>query len=177
MKYAQGQNIRVFELDQEATQNLKVEALKKAGIENNWISYLPIDFNNESWSEKLLKSGFDSEKQTFFHWEGVTPYLEEEVIRQTLQSMTSISPKGSVLSFNFYSKSIITGVGSWSERMGMKTAKKSGHEFLFGIDTSGDEELKQFLKESGFSLKDVTLIGKKTEKSDPFLGVAEAVVE
>jgi len=41
----------------------------------------------------------------------------------------------------------------------------------------GDEELKQFLKESGFSLKDVTLIGKKTEKSDPFLGVAEAVVE
>ena len=48
MKYAQGQNIRVFKPDQEATQNLKVEALKKAGIENNWISYVPIDFNNEN---------------------------------------------------------------------------------------------------------------------------------
>ena len=179
MKYAKGKNIKAFELDQEAIQNLKIEALSKAGIEHDWITYVPVDFNNESWSEKLLKSGFDTKKKTFYLWEGVTLYLEEEIVRQTLQTIVSISPKGSVISFDYYSKSIVAGEGPWFVKIGAKMYKKTGDAWLFGIDTSGDARgnVGTFLKECGFTLKDLTLLGKKTDKENPSVGIVEAVIE
>ena len=40
--------------------------MKKADIDHDWITYIPVDFNNESWVKKLLASGFDKTKKTFF---------------------------------------------------------------------------------------------------------------
>lgn len=59
-KYCKGKNIKVFELDKVNTQNCKIEALKKAGIDYEWITFIPIDFNQESWVDKLLDYGFDT---------------------------------------------------------------------------------------------------------------------
>ncbi|MBA7704104.1 hypothetical protein ES703_112904 [subsurface metagenome] len=59
-------NIKVFELDKENTQSCKIEALKKAGINYEWITFIPIDFNQESWVDKLIENGFDTSKKTFF---------------------------------------------------------------------------------------------------------------
>lgn len=180
MKYAKGKSVKVFELDLEKIQNLKVKALTKAGIVHDWITYVPVDFNNESWQEKLLENGFNPKKKTFYHWEGVTLYLEEEIVRDTLKTIASISPKGSVLSFDYYSKSFfIKGEESWLVKVGLKLSKKTGDQLVFGIDTSGDarKNVEVFLKECSFSLKGLTLIGKKTEKVNPFVGLVEAVVE
>ena len=179
LKYGGGRNIKVFELDQPLTQNMKIEALKKAKINHDLITYIPIDFNNESWSDKLLVYGFDTKKKTFFLWEGVTPLLSEEVVRHTLHTITSISPKGSVISFDYFSKSVVKGESSRSMEQLGKLLKKTGEELLFGIDTSGDasEETEKLLKECGFTLKNLTLFGKKTKKENPFLGVVEAVIE
>ncbi|GAI21165.1 unnamed protein product, partial [marine sediment metagenome] len=57
LKYTKEKNVKVFELDQEKIQNLKIETMKKAGIEHNWVTYIPVDFKEESWVEKLIKSG------------------------------------------------------------------------------------------------------------------------
>lgn len=124
LKYAGGKKIKVFELDQPATQNMKIEALKKAKINHDLITYIPIDFNNESWSDKLLEYGFDTKKKTFFLWEGVTPLLGEEIVRHTLHTITSVSPKGSVISLDYFSKSVVTGEGSWRMKQLNKTLKK-----------------------------------------------------
>ena len=179
LKYAGGKNIKVFELDKPAIQNMKIAALKKAKIDHDLITYVPIDFNNESWSDKLLKYGFDTKKKTFFLWEGVTPLISEEIVRHTLHTITSISPKGSVISLDYFSKSIVTGEGNWVMKQFIKLLRKTGEELLFGIDTSGDacEETEKLLKECGFTLKNLTLFGKKTKKDNPFLGVVEAVIE
>jgi O-methyltransferase involved in polyketide biosynthesis len=45
--------VKVFELDQGKTQNLKIATMKKAGIEYDWVTYIPVDFKKESWVEKL----------------------------------------------------------------------------------------------------------------------------
>ena len=58
-KYCSGEKIKVFELDKENTQKCKIEALKKAGIDYEWITFVSIDFNQESWVDKLTENGFD----------------------------------------------------------------------------------------------------------------------
>jgi len=114
-KYCKGKNIKVFELDKENTQNCKIEALKKAGIDYEWITFVPIDFNKESWVDKLIENGFDTSQKTFFLWEGVTPYLEEESVKQTLKAVAESSGKGSVITFDIYAKAFITGESSFIE--------------------------------------------------------------
>ena len=181
-KYCKGKNIKVFELDKENTQNCKIEALKKAGIDHEWITFVPIDFNQESWVDKLIENGFDTSKKTFFLWEGVTLYLEEESVKQTLKSMAKSSGKGSVITFDFYSKAFVTGEGSFLTKVlwkyyGKNVLKMTGESLKFGIDTTTNpkENVESLLSEAGLTLGELRLMGKTTEKVKPIGGLVEAV--
>ena len=177
-KYCKGKNVKVFELDQENTQKHKIEALKKAGIDYEWIIFVPIDFNQESWVDKLIENGFDTVKRTFFLWEGVTVYLEEESVKQTLKAVAESSGKGSVIAFDFYSKAFITGEGSFLVKHLSKTLKITGETWKFGIDTKENprENVETLLKEAGLALGELRLLGKTTDKVKPFGGLVEAVI-
>lgn len=181
-KYCKGENIKVFELDKENIQNCKIEAIKKAGIDYEWITFIPIDFNQESWVDKLIDHGFDTSKKTFFLWEGVTLYLEEESVKQALKAVAKSSAKGSVITFDLYSKSFITGEGSFIMKYIMKyyakpLLKMTGENFKFGIDTTKNpkENVEILLKEAVLTLGEFRLMGKTTEKVKPFGGLVEAV--
>jgi methyltransferase (TIGR00027 family) len=176
-KYCKGKNIKVFELDQENTQKYKIEALKKAEIDYEWIIFVPIDFRQESWVDKLMENGFNTLKKTFFLWEGVTVYLEEENVKQTLKAVAESSGKGSVITFDFYSKAFITGEGSFLMKYSLKTLKITGETWKFGTDTKKNpkENVEALLKEAGLTLRELSLLGKTTEKVKPFGGLVEAV--
>jgi O-methyltransferase involved in polyketide biosynthesis len=60
--------------------NVKVETLKKAGIEHDWITYIPVDYATESWVDNLLEAGFDKTKKTLFLWQSVSLYLEADKV-------------------------------------------------------------------------------------------------
>ncbi len=177
-KYCSGEKIKVFELDKENTQKCKIEALKKAGIDYEWITFVSIDFNQESWVDKLIENGFDTSKKTFFLWEGVTIYLEEESVKQTLKAVAKSSATGSVITFDFYSKSFVTGKGSFIMKYyGKPFLKMTGENFKFGIDTKKNpkENVETLLNEAGLALGELRMIGKTTEKKKPFGGLVEAV--
>ena len=179
-KYCKGKNVKVFELDQENTQKYKIEALRKAGIDYEWITFVPIDFRQESWVDKLMENGFDTVKKTFFFWEGVTGYLEEESVKQTLKAVAKSSGKGSVITFDIYAKSLIAGTGESSFIMkyyGKRLVKMTGETWKFGIDTTKNprENVETLLKEAGLTLGELSLLGKTTEKVKPFGGLVEAV--
>ncbi len=177
-KHCKGKNIKVFELDKENTQNCKIEALKKAGIDYEWITFVPIDFNQESWVDKLVENGFDTSKKTFFLWEGVTPYLEEESVKQTLKAVAKSSGMGSVITFDFYSKAFVTGEGSFLMKYyGKPLLKMTGEIWKFGIDTTKNpkEDVEILLNEAGLALGELRMIGKTIEKKKPFGGLVEAV--
>ena len=76
LHFTKGKKVKVFELDQVNTLNVKVETLKKAGIKHDWITYIPVDYSNESWVDRLLEAGFDNTKKTLFLWQSVSLYLE-----------------------------------------------------------------------------------------------------
>ena len=96
-----------YELDQSATQDVKRKAYSDAGLDVDWIHFVPVDFTQESWSEKLLDSGFDPTRSTFWLWEGVTLYLDESSVRDTLAEMSRLSVAGSHIVFDFYSLAFV----------------------------------------------------------------------
>lgn len=92
---------RVFEVDLPATQQWKRDCLRDAGIaEPPSLTFVPIDFAHSTLSEALGQAGFRQDQPAFFSWLGVTPYLDEAAIWQTLAVVTACGP-GSCVVFDF----------------------------------------------------------------------------
>jgi methyltransferase (TIGR00027 family) len=92
----------IFEMDSKATQDRKLRLLKLTDLQiHNNVKFIPIDFESESIQERLISSGYRKELKTLFIWEGVTYYLHEEPVIQTLKFIRNYSPSGSILFFDY----------------------------------------------------------------------------
>lgn len=95
---------RIFELDAGPTQLRKREVLKEAGIKiPRQVAYVPVNFISEDFIEVLGPAGFNSGSRTLFVWEGVTYYLDRQVIDHTLKTIKSNTPAGSSVCFDYAS--------------------------------------------------------------------------
>ena len=63
---------------------------------------MELDFAREALDEKLSEAGFEAKRPTFWIWEGVTMYLEPAAVRGTLGLISSLSPPGSLLTFDVW---------------------------------------------------------------------------
>jgi len=174
-KYTKGKNIRVYELDQVNTINVKTETLKKANIKHDWITYIPVDYNNESWTELLLEAGFDKNKRTLIIWQSVSHFLNEELVGETLKSMSELCSEGSIIAQDFYSKEFISGDTNFAAKKMRNMMAKNGEPWIFGIDMSKDPKaaVETFLKESGLALTSYMQFGEKLE-IEPFYCIVES---
>jgi methyltransferase (TIGR00027 family) len=83
--------VRVFEVDDAATQLWKRERIRAAGlVEPQSLIFAPIDFERESLSEGLTRVGFRLNQPAFFQWLGVVPYLTKEAVSSTLRFISKI---------------------------------------------------------------------------------------
>lgn len=82
--------VRVYEVDHPATQQWKRELLatNHIAIPEN-LTYVPVDFERQSLSERLTESGFERSAPAFFAWLGVVPYLTVEAFRGTVGFIAS----------------------------------------------------------------------------------------
>jgi len=77
--------LRVFEVDHPATQIWKRGLLERNGIRvPESLTFVPVDFEQESVEDRLVASGFEMGAPAFFGWLGVVPYLTEGAFRGTL---------------------------------------------------------------------------------------------
>jgi len=170
LQFTKGKEVTVFELDQVKTLNVKVETLKKAGIKHDWVTYIPVDYSNESWIDKLLEAGFDKTKKTLFLWQSVSLFLEADIVKETLRKMADLCVDGSIIAQDFYSKAFILGEAS-------KTVKRIERRepWKFGIDMSNDPKaaVESFLKECGLKLTRYFQFGEKLG-IEPFYCIVEA---
>ncbi|MBW2513064.1 MAG: class I SAM-dependent methyltransferase, partial [Deltaproteobacteria bacterium] len=175
LHHTEGKKVKVFELDQVKTLNVKVETLKKAGINHDWITYIPVDYSNESWSDKLLGAGFDKTKKTLFLWESVSLYLETDIVKETLRTMADLSADGSIIAQDFYSKAFILGETSKTVKRSSRMIEKMGEPWKFGLDMSNDPKaaVESFLKECGLKMTEYIQFGEKLDV-EPFYCIVEA---
>lgn len=96
------ENIEIFEIDHPDTQRYKLEKINELewNLRSN-VHYVPVDFEKERMSSKLIAAGFNPDVKTFFSILGVTYYLTLDVFTDTLKQMAELSAPGSELVFDY----------------------------------------------------------------------------
>src|ERR671917_230893 len=136
---------RVFEVDHPATQEVKLQRLKKVTDPlPDHVTFIPVDFNTHTLAERLLASSYDEQGKTLFIWQGVTMYLTPEGIDSTLAFITIHSGPGSAVVFDYFYNETLRD-------MKMETARRItraiGEGLIFGID---EGQIEPFLTRRGF---------------------------
>jgi methyltransferase (TIGR00027 family) len=90
-------DVTVFEVDHPATQRVKIERAAQLGRTAREVRYVGVDFEKQSWLDRLVENGFDRAVMTTFIWEGVTMYLTQDAIDATLQSVKKTAPRSRLL--------------------------------------------------------------------------------
>ena len=142
--------VKVFEVDHPATQAVKLKKL--VAIFGAWpahVTYVPIDFNQQSLAERLFASGYDEQRKTLFIWQGVTQYLTPAAVDDTLAFVAGHSGPGSSIIFDYMDATLLAGAPRHGEVSNMRRYRRlSGEGLVFGIPIGG---IQAFLEARGFS--------------------------
>jgi methyltransferase (TIGR00027 family) len=156
---------RIFEVDRHATQAVKKQRVSEVlGPPPANLTYVEIDFRQEDLRDVLIRHGYEPAQRTFFIWEGVTMYLPEAAVRDTLRFVAS-HPPGSGIVFDFVYRAMIEMIA----RIDMANIPAAAQPFVqrfidltrnepwvFGIPVDGE---RAFLGEFGLDLREAMTIG------------------
>lgn len=93
--------LRTFEVDHPATQARKRQLLDTAGIGiPDSSAFVPVDFEKDSLEEQLKRAGFRLDEPACFSWLGVTVYLSDAAVLDTL-AFVAKRPRGSSITFDY----------------------------------------------------------------------------
>jgi methyltransferase (TIGR00027 family) len=156
-----GEGVKVFEVDHPATQADKQAKVRKIfGTIPSHVSFVPVDFNTQTLEKGLHESGFDPKSVTLFIWQGVTMYLTNEAVDDTLKFVVKHSAPGSAIVFDYIYRKVLDGVQKQSEISSMKRYRfMTGEGLTFGVE---EGSIEKFLNERGFrQVRDMNANGLK----------------
>lgn len=94
--------LKVFEVDFPATQEWKLRLLSAAKISlPETLIFVPVDFENQTLTDRLQKAGFRKDEPSFFSWLGVTMYLTHETMMGIMEYISSSTAPGSGIVFDY----------------------------------------------------------------------------
>ncbi len=133
-------------------------ALEKAGIDRSHVTFVEADFNRQSWLESLEEHGFDPTVPTHVILEGVTMYLEEETVLDTLRTVAQL-PAGSTLAFDYFARQLVEAepplrlIGKLTT---LSIAWFYGERIVFGYDMQppARDKMTAWVRENGLQLYD-----------------------
>jgi methyltransferase (TIGR00027 family) len=140
--------VKTFEVDHPATQASKLKRLKKVLTTiPTYVTYVPIDFNDETL-DKLLACGFDPSLKTLFIWEGVTQYLRPEAVDGTLSWVRAHAAPGSAIIFDYQDMAELPQTQIRRGHLYALLSRFTGERRDFGIVHS---QIEDFLTRRGFT--------------------------
>ncbi len=145
----QERGIRAFEVDHPATQQGKMEKVRKIfGELPSPVTYVAVDFNTQTLADCLAANGYDPRAKTVFLWQGVTYYLEPAAVDNTLALIAQQSGTGSNVIFDYIDEALLTSPTSHGEVKGMRRYRgMTGEALRFGIPV---KKIESFLIQRGF---------------------------
>ena len=144
------EKVKVFEVDHPGTQSFKIEKIKEIfGSIPEHVVFVPVDFEKETFSEKLFSKGYNRSLKTLFIMEGLIMYITPKSVAETLFFIAENSGKGSAMIFDYFPESVVDGTNKLKIAQDIRNfAIQQGEPFQFGIK---DGELEEFLSTFGFS--------------------------
>ena len=132
------ERLQVFEIDHPATQAFKRDRIAGLGWEiPAQLHLVSLDFTKEDLDKILKRPPYDPRALTFFSWLGVTYYLSRETVFDTLSAVARISPRGSMIVFDYLDPDV-PGTGKAAERVKavMDSLQSLGEPLKTGFDPS-----------------------------------------
>jgi methyltransferase (TIGR00027 family) len=140
-------HVRVFEVDSAATQEWKRRRVAaELGDPPPNLTYVTIDFNRDKLNDVLLRAGYDPKQKTFFTWEGVSMYVAEPGIRETLSAIAQAAPGSSVI-MDYTTQAVLDFMNKFPEFGPSKFLAAWGEPWIFGLP---DGKEREFFTELGF---------------------------
>ncbi len=144
--------IRFFEIDLPDTQVLKKsKVIKVFGSLPAYVTYIPFDYRTKNAFSPLQQAGFNTQLKTLFILDGVSRFMEREVVEGTLRSIVQNSSPGSEIIMDYLFDAVVQGdfnihrgAGYGSLRM-----KAAGEPWRYGIPEGQSE---RFCSERGLTL-------------------------
>ena len=149
-------DVAVFEIDYGSTQEYKRRRVAAAlgGTPAN-LTYAPIDFATDSLGRVLRTAGFQRDRRTYWICEGVSMYLPEAGMKETLCAIAAESAPGSALLLEYLNRGGLDLLRRYPTGM-IKNAFDWGEPFVFGVPDGQDRE---FFLEAGLELGEALRIG------------------
>ena len=144
---------KVFEVDYRSTQEFKkrrVEAILGNPPAN--VTFVEIDFQRDKLEPVLRNAGFQPGEKSFFVWEGVSMYLPESSVRETLRSIASICAPGSSLTMDFTTQAVVEMIAKLPWHPQHKFTTEWGEPWIFGVP---DGQERAFFRECGFEVREI----------------------
>lgn len=169
--------VRSFEVDAPKTLAIKREALKKADVDPAGVTFVAADFEQEDWLSRLVAAGFDADQPALFLWEGVTPYLDQAAVEDTLHKIAGTA-RGSVIAFDYFTTEVLEAQSLYL-RVVRASLRAGGEPLKFGVDSTPplSERLAELLRSCGLSLVEQRTVGKEIRGKRAWGGFALAVVK
>ena len=142
---------KVFELDAPSTQAAKIGQFRGRGIAiPSNVIFVPINFEGDSITERLMEGGFCSGRKTLVLLEGVLQYLAPDAAHATLDVIRELIGPGSVLVFDYAHASVVRGEGNdFGEARMTRGVNRYGESWQFGLE---EADVEPFLCRFGFRL-------------------------
>ena len=136
--------VRVMEVDYGPTQAYKKQRLGEIldVIPSN-VSFVPMDFTKDNLLEQLRNAGYSEQQKTFFLWEGVTYYLPESAVKDTLHFVRDHSAAGSQIAFDYF------GASNPSLNNPLHQYARWGEPLLFGFPS---DRAREYVQQEGLSV-------------------------
>lgn len=141
--------VRFFELDQPASQAAKQEVAPGPGP-----TYVAVDLRTADAAEALLAAGFDPSRPSVVVVEGVTMYLDEDVVRRLLAGLAAACPIGSVLLADF-TPPAATGSAANARQLWLQRLARGGSGERFRLTLDADAA-RRLVEGSGWASASVT---------------------
>jgi methyltransferase (TIGR00027 family) len=127
---------RVFEVDLPAmSQDKQARLVRALGGLPSYVEFVDVDFNEETFSDRLVERGLDVSLPTLFLLSGVSMYLPREAVLELLSQIAGRFDAGSSLLFDYFFAGVIEspesylGGSQWVAR-----ARRAGEEPRFGLE-------------------------------------------
>ena len=154
-------SIKIFEVDQKDVQDRKLSKLpiEVPNFEN--VTYVSVDFLNQSLAEQLLNAGFDKSKSTVFTLEGVSQYVSKDALISTIKEVQILSKDSESIFFLSYVNELLSknpeacfgkGYRNPEKKAALiqSLSEKAGEPW---ISLYSDEEIENLLALNGFSVQ------------------------
>ncbi len=169
--------LQIFEVDQPTNLAHKRRYLQQAGIDSAHVTFVESDFTQADWVDGLLAAGYAEGKRSIFLWEGVTLYLGEGAVSNTLRAIKGHSAEKSIVIADFYSKRFTTGAYAPGLKASLPLLDATDEALAFGLQMAGDAEqaLEEFVSAEGLTVGETYFMGSNTPKGS-WMVVAELIV-